>query len=779
MSGVELAEATPKPYKEGEKPSKEGEKSYKEGETTVAETSDKKDYEPKDSKTVVVSATTSYPADGKYIVQKMPRLKSLRLHARELLVLKVTNTLQFIISLILLILALTGDDKLTVSLTIGTIVCPILSMIISIFGAGILFLVIREDTADSRKYGHQLFLLFIVAAVITCVVACLFTAGSTDALLGLEIVQILLLLVGIICSLRIYEDVYHVLHMIAQILNLALYLLGALVLVIGVVFAKANVDANFETGVPQSALVMFAVLGGGIALLACLGFFGITRNNKYMMCVYEVLMLVVFVGLLIAGAVVSKWDIKTEVSGSCADLLRAGDIAFWSERFGCDKYVGFTISNPVVTPFPLCTPKSDLAVVYESTLRPYPTACVNRQCCDGITTFILGSANEIYALGLALFLIVIFLIVATYLFIVRDVQQECVPGDPGYEASKDKDLMYLTNMYKSKHPEDTGYFILMILVLITLIIVLAIQLSAIAPIQDLAVPANTWVRGNASVLVDLSITGCGAMTNLSSSVNASVANGTSFLGLLTLTIGRGLWQWNESVASSMNVSTSLLRLGVGSSANFTGDLQNLANFVGTLQYCPLCIRETVPFTMSLRQVSNMSAVQTVTSNVTVNSNFGQTFTGLVLAKLNATDSVVLPGVTITTVDKYCCPASRANVTSDASGQYSLNFSVSGLGAEALTFAYSRNGYLPTTQDVNNVPISQPMNNLPVVYMYQRPALACPAPCYPGVTCVNTVAEPGFFCGNCPPGYTGNGINCTVSSFTTYRNLPKMNKLNSN
>lgn len=689
----------------------------------------------------------------------MPRLRSLRLFAREILVLKITNTLQFIISLILLILALTGDEKLTTSLTIGTIVCPALSMAIALYGGVILFVVIREDNADSRKWGHRLFLFYIVTAVILCVVACLFTAGSTGALLGLEIVQILLLLAGIMCSLRIYEDVYHVLHMIAQILNVGLYLLGALVLVIGVVFAKANVDANFETGVPQTALVMFAVLGGGIALLACLGFFGITRANKYLMCVYEVLMLVVFVGLLITGAVVSKWDIKTEVSGSCSDLMRAADIAFWAERFGCDKYVGFTISNPVVTPFPLCTPKTDLAVVYESSLRPYPTACLNRQCCDGITTYVLGSANEIYALGLALFLIVIFLIVTTYLFIVRDVQNECSPGDPGYDASKDKDLLYLTT-YKSKHPEDTAYFFVMLLILVILVIVLGVQLSSISTVQELVVPPNTWVTGNVSVVVDLGISGCATLTNLSSTVNASMANGTSLMALMTLTIGRGLWQWNESVATSMNISTSLLRLGVGSSANFTGDLQNLADFVGTLQYCPLCVSETVPFEMSVRPVSNMTAVQTVTSNVTVQSSFAQSFSGLVLARLNTTDSVVLSGVTITTVDRYGCPASRANATSDASGQYNLNFSVSGLGGELVTFAYSRNSYLPTTQPVSDVPVSQGMFNMPVVYMYQVPSLSCPSPCYPNVTCVNTVVEPGYFCGSCPSGYVGDGINCT-------------------
>jgi len=698
--------------------------------------------------------------DGRYMeVRRLPQLKPLRLHAREIALLKITNTLQFIVSLIVLILALEDGEKLTVPLTIGTIVCPIVSMLISLFGGFILFYVIREDTTESRKHGHKLFLFFIVAAVLTCVVACLFTADSTDALLGLEIVQILLLIVGVVCSLRIYEDIYHVLHMIAQILNLLLYLLGALVLVIGVVFAKANSAAGFETGVPQTALIIFAVLGGGIALLACLGFFGITRNNKYMMCVYEFLMLFVFVGLLIAGAVVLKWDIKAEITDNCPDLIRAGDIAWWADTFSCDKYVGFTINNPVLDPFPVCHPKSDITRVYESTLRPYPIACISHECCSKLSDAVLGSANEIYALGLALFLIVVFLIVTTYLFIVRDVEKECLPTDAGYDATKDKDRLYLM-FWKGKHPEDTAYFCLMVLILIVLIIILAIQLTQIAPFDPVVVPPNTWISGgNFTVPVTLAVTGCGR-TNLGSSLNVSQVNGTSSVLMVTLAVARGLWQWDEDVANTTDVTASLTRLGVGSTANFMGDARNLATFLSQLEYCPLCINENVPFDFSVRPISNLTNVQRVTQTINVTSSYMQVFTGLVLARLNSTTSAELPGVFITTVDKYGCPASRANATSDGQGVYSITTSVSGLGGESLTFSYSKSGYFPTTEGLSNVPIDQGTFVVPTAYLYQLLSLSCPSPCYPNVTCVNTVADPGYFCGDCPQGYVGNGVGPT-------------------
>ena len=35
-----------------------------------------------------------------------------------------------------------------------------------------------------------------------------------------------------------------------------------------------------------------------------------------------------------------------------------------------------------------------------------------------------------------------------------------------------------------------------------------------------------------------------------------------------------------------------------------------------------------------------------------------------------------------------------------------------------------------------------------------------APCFPFVKCISISTAPGFQCGSCPPGLSGNGINCT-------------------
>ena len=44
---------------------------------------------------------------------------------------------------------------------------------------------------------------------------------------------------------------------------------------------------------------------------------------------------------------------------------------------------------------------------------------------------------------------------------------------------------------------------------------------------------------------------------------------------------------------------------------------------------------------------------------------------------------------------------------------------------------------------------------------KRNAINCDTnPCFPFVKCINTEYGPGYQCGACPPGFSGNGANCS-------------------
>lgn len=62
---------------------------------------------------------------------------------------------------------------------------------------------------------------------------------------------------------------------------------------------------------------------------------------------------------------------------------------------------------------------------------------------------------------------------------------------------------------------------------------------------------------------------------------------------------------------------------------------------------------------------------------------------------------------------------------------------------------------------------------PVSSGFHEPRSRCsPNPCYKGVACMESLQYPGFTCGACPPGATGNGTHCqdvdevTTSNYTT-------------